>query len=119
MTERPAAAAGSYASALPAKPPRRNTANPEALSTPEGSSKGLPACSHALSEAQPLIVVAKNGSTSTSTNHQEGTSGLGRIGTLTPKLESSPQHVVVGPETENDGDYVAAEGSDDPDRLDT
>ena len=114
MVERSAAAAGSYASALPAKPPRRNTTTPEALSTSEGSGSGLPACSHALPEAQPLTGVPRNGSTSTSTKHKEGTSGLGKNATLTPELESSSPHVVDGPETEKDGDFSTADGADDP-----
>ena len=62
MADKPAAAAGMYSSALPDKPLRRNTIDPEALSASEGSGQGVPACSHAWPEAQPLIGVVRNDS---------------------------------------------------------
>ena len=54
MAEDRAAVDGSYLSALPDKPPRWNTTIPEALSASEGSGQGVPACSNAVPEAQPL-----------------------------------------------------------------
>ena len=71
MAERPAVAVGSYAAALPTKPPRRNTTIPEALSSSEGlgrvrlGSPGVQPTSRALPEAHPLTGVARMGSTST------------------------------------------------------
>ena len=65
MADKPAAAAGMYSSALPDKPLRRNTIDPEALSASEGSGQGVPACSNAWPEAQPLIGAVRNDSTTT------------------------------------------------------
>ena len=71
MADKPAAAAGMYSSALPDKPLRRNTIDPEALSASEGSGQGVPACSHAWPEAQPLIGVVRNDSTTSRADHVE------------------------------------------------
>ena len=90
MAEERAAAAGMYLTALPKKPQRRNTNNPEALSASEGSGQGIPACSSAWPEAQPLTGEIRNDPTTSSTNHIEGNSGLGPIRSLTPGLEPSP-----------------------------
>ena len=60
MAEDRAAVDGSYLSALPDKPPRWNTTIPEALSASEGSGQGVPACSNAVPEAQPLTGVLRN-----------------------------------------------------------
>ena len=49
-----------YLTALPKKPQRRNTNNPEALSASEGSGQGIPACSSAWPEAQPLTGEIRN-----------------------------------------------------------
>ena len=98
MADKPAAAAGIYSSALPDKPLRRNTIDPEALSASEGSGQGVPACSHAWPEAQPLIGVVRNDSTTSSTNNFEGNSELGGNRTLTSAREPSPPQLVVSPE---------------------
>ena len=72
MAEERAAAAGMYLTALPKKPQRRNTNNPEALSASEGSGQGIPACSSAWPEAQPLTGEIRNDPTTSSTpaHHQ-------------------------------------------------
>ena len=90
MAEDRAAVDGSYLSALPDKPPRWNTTIPEALSASEGSGQGVPACSNAVPEAQPLTGELRDDPTTSSTNHHDGNSGLGQDCALTPGHQSSP-----------------------------
>ena len=99
MPDEAAAAAGTRASALPAKPPRRSTIFPRVLSTLEGSGAGFPACSPALPETQPLTGAARSGSTSTSTNQSFGTSSHTQKLTLTPGVERPISSEVHGPES--------------------
>ena len=90
MAEDHAAVDGSYLSALPDKPPRWNTTIPEALSASEGSGQGVPACSNAVPEAQPLTGELRDDPTTSSTNHHDGNSELGQDCALTPGHQSSP-----------------------------
>ena len=70
MADKPTAADGTYASAMPDKPLRPNLPYPGTVSVPEGSGIDISAGSIAVPEALPLIGEAGKRSTSTSTNNK-------------------------------------------------